>query len=117
MLVNKLIIEYGYMFIRSTDLKYLKYIMDLGISPLVVDCTNNVIISLHYIRPDHIIDYRCVFDLPNIRPLTISEIKKVLTHISMVMLVHKNYELYLWEIFFMYFPQTYIDRNKLWKKY
>jgi hypothetical protein len=33
------------------------------------------------------------------------------------MLVHKNYELYLWETFFMYFPQTYIDRNKLWKKY
>lgn len=113
MLVNKLILEYGYMFVRSTDPKYLKYVMDLGVSPLVVDCINNTIISLFYIRLNPTINYGNTFDLPNIRPLTILEIKNALMFISRLIHIRKDYKFYLWQTFFVHFPQTYIDRNVL----
>lgn len=115
MLINKLIIEHGYMFVRSTDPKYLKYIMDLGISPLVVNCTNNTVTSLCYILPDHVYDCRWNIGLPNnIRPLTILEIKNILTLVFVKMRIYKeDYKFYLKQIFFVYLPPTYIDRNEL----
>ena len=117
MLVNKLIIEYGYMFVRSIDPRYLKYIMDLGISPLVINCDGNTIISLQYVSLDYMNSCRYDFNLPNVRPLTVSEIKSALELVSMTIHFYKHYEFYLWQTFFVHFPQTYIDRNKLWKKY
>lgn len=103
------------MFVRSTDPKYLKYIMDLGIFPLVVNCINNTITYLRYISPDCVCDGRWNIGLPNnIRPLTISEIKNILIFVSVTMRSYKEeYKFYLKQIFFVCVPPTYIDRNKL----
>ena len=119
MLINKLIIEYKYMFVRSTDPKYLKYIMDLGMFPLVVNCTNNTVTYLCYISLGCVCDCRWNIGLPNnIRPLTISEIKNILIFVSAKMRIYKeDYKFYLKQIIFVHFPPTYIDRNELWKKY
>lgn len=35
MLVNKLLLEHHCMIVRSTDLNYLRYIMDFGVYPIV----------------------------------------------------------------------------------
>ena len=35
MLINKLLLEYRYMIVRSIDFNYLKYIMDFDLMPIV----------------------------------------------------------------------------------
>ena len=113
MLINKLIIEHGYMFVRSIDRKYLKYIMDLGICPLVVSCSDNVIISLHYLLLDCVYNYGNIFDLPSIRPLTVSEIKDILTFASETVFFNNNGLFYLKYALLVKFLPMHIDRNKL----
>lgn len=114
MLVNKLLLEHGYMFVRSIDRKYLKYIMDLGISSLVVSQADNVIISLHYLPLDGVYNYGNIFDLPNIRPLTVSEIKDILTFASETVFFNNNNGLfYLKYALLVNFLPMHIDRNKL----
>lgn len=112
MLVNKLIIEYGYMFVRSTDPKYLKYIMDLGIIPIITYVNiNGPICRLSYGS------YVPKIKISEIRPLTIREIKHTLRMLTIIMQDPEYQNLSFGELIYLNYPQVFILRNNLWKKY
>lgn len=71
MLINKILLEQGLMIVRSTNSKFLKYLMDLDIIPIVVvmpSDESSKIVKLKY-------GSTTTTSIAFIRPLTISEIK------------------------------------------
>lgn len=106
MLVNKLIIEYGYMFVRSTDPKYLKYIIDLGTIPIIIDI-NGLICRLSYGT------YIPKINISKIRPLTTREIKNMLRRLTIIMQDPEYQDLSFGELIYLNYPQVFILRNEL----
>ena len=82
MLINKLLLEHGYMIIRSSDSKYIRYIMDLDLRPIVYNLDNNEVISLCYINLRFLFCSKETWSLPNIRILTTDEIKLLLRDLT-----------------------------------
>ena len=108
MLVNKLIIEHGYMFVRSTDPKYLKYIMDLGIIPIITYINNNgPICRLSYGS------YVPKINISKIRPLTAREIKNTLRMLDIIMQDPECRNLSFEELIYLNYPQVFILINFL----
>lgn len=73
MLINKILLKQGLMIVRNTNSKFLKYLMDLDITPIVVVMPSDEsprVVRLKYGLTTTPIAF--------IRPLTISEIKKFL---------------------------------------
>lgn len=111
MLINKMLLEQGLMIVRSTNTKFLKYLMDLGITPIVVVMPSNGsprIVKLKYGITTTPIAF--------IRPLTVSEIKKFL-HDSKPLLVHELFSLmcagtYIFSLY-GYTGNIFINRNDL----
>lgn len=110
MLVNKLMIEHGYMFVRSTNPEYLKYLMDLGVMPIVM-INSNFIGSLIYgatFPQAHLLE---------IRPLTTLEIKKELLSFENFSKLQFVRNFSFKELLHIQLRHFHIDRNTLWKKY
>lgn len=87
MLINKILLEQGLMIVRNTNSKFLKYLIDLGITPIVVVMPSNGsprIVKLKYGITTTSIAF--------IRPLTVPEIKKFL-HDSKPLLAHEHFPL------------------------
>lgn len=111
MLINKMLLEQGLMIVRSTNTKFLKYLMDLGITPIVVVMPSNGsprIVKLKYGITTTPIAF--------IRPLTVPEIKKFL-HDSKPLLVHELFSLmcagmYIFSLY-GYTGNIFINRNDL----
>lgn len=106
MLINKLLLEHGYMFIRSTDPEYLKYIMDLGTIPLIIDI-NGLICRLSYGT------YVPKVNISKIRPLITREIKNMLRRLTIIMQDSEYQNLSFRELIYLHYPQVYILRNNL----
>lgn len=80
MLINKELLQSKYIFVRSTNSKFLKYIMDMGIIPIIKympDIGPEQISPLYYSNRKHPTNISCIF----IRPLIASEIKLYLNWI------------------------------------
>lgn len=111
MLINKMLLEQGLMIVRSTNTKFLKYLMDLSITPIVVVMPSNGsprIVKLKYGITTTPIAF--------IRPLTVPEIKKFL-HDSKPLLVHELFSLmcagtYIFSLY-RYTGNIFINRNDL----
>ena len=82
MLVNKLLLEHRYMIVRSSDSKYIRYIMDLDLCPIVYNLDNNKVISLRYINLRLLFCSKEIWSLPNIRILTTDETKLLLRYLT-----------------------------------
>ncbi len=106
-----MLLEQGLMIVRSTNTKFLKYLMDLGITPIVVVMPSNGsprIVKLKYGITTTPIAF--------IRPLTVPEIKKFL-HDSKPLLVHELFSLmcagtYIFSLY-GYTSNIFINRNDL----
>lgn len=79
MLVNKLLLEHHFMIVRSTDLNYLRYIMDFGLIPIVRWIPGkNIFIYVRLVYGDNSLLKKEGIK-SQIRPLNISEIKDFLS--------------------------------------
>lgn len=83
MLINKLLLENRYIIVRSTDLNYLRYIMDFDLVPIVkwVPIHNVSCVALKYSKTS-LIDANALSSY--IRPLTTCEIKNLLFGIKVL---------------------------------
>lgn len=86
MLINKKLLDTNLMIVRRVDKPFLKYIMDLGMTPLVLSTSekNSYITFLRYfdkytISPNIFYEER---QLQKIRPLNTQEIKRFLNRCS-----------------------------------
>lgn len=77
MLINKLLLEYRYVFIRSIDPKILRYMIDLDMRP-IVKWTNEDIYKYAFLRYNDASVLRMRQIAPYIRPLNTIEIKELL---------------------------------------
>lgn len=83
MLINKLLLEHHFMIVRSTDLNYLRYIMDFDLVPIVrwLPIHNFACVALKYGKTS-LIDANALSSY--IRPLTTYEIKNLLFNIKVL---------------------------------
>lgn len=77
MLINKLLLEYRYVFIRSIDLKVLQYMIDLDMRP-IVKWTNKDIYKYAFLRYNDASVLQMSEIASYIRPLNTIEIKELL---------------------------------------
>lgn len=94
MLINKLLLEHRFMIVRSTDLNYLRYIMDFGLIPIVRWIPGkNIFIYVRLVYGDNSLLKKESIK-SQICPLNISEIKDFLSAFTEI----NKYELLLLKI-------------------
>lgn len=122
MLLNKRLLDFNLMIIRRTDKSFLKYIMDLGITPLVSVTTNgeSSISLLMYAHELLVSKFSEEVDLLKIRPLNIAEIKNLLYRCSSNIKLMRPSTFDIENVYFilenntqMILTLTFIDRNIL----
>lgn len=110
MLINKLLLEHHFMIVRSTDLSYLRYIMDLGMMPIVrwmPDQKHYAYVILIY-GTFSFMEKKTLNNL--IRPLNIFEIKQLLFVIKYSSITTLDGEFFITNICKSYIS---INRNDL----
>lgn len=83
MLVNKLLSENGYLFVNNVHPEYLRMLIELGSKPIVIQIINDkrvpIVLDLKY----HKVNMNCKDYLFQYDPCTITEIKDILSYVSL----------------------------------
>lgn len=94
MLINKLLLENRYIVVRSVDLNYLRYIMDMDMIPIVRWLPNPDIFIFACIMYGNVSSLKNDILISCIRPLNVFEIKKLLFNFNRYY-IHTNNAKYL----------------------